>query len=427
MALTISLKGKKRAIESSLSSTPSSPLSPTSSVSEPPHPTKRAKRAETRQCPVCDEHIPLRLLSRHVELESERVEDVIKKVGSSDITYDEMDDGPGPSSRVRRSALKARKSLTTRNVHDSLEQAGKAIQAVKRRRKQRHTKLKEMAREEEEGNSKDSWSRCFTGEAIVCPVCLSTVRGDQDVVDAHVDSCLANESRRREEARMRELRHQRAMEEEVWENGEEGSYPGHIGSVRGTGFHTRDRDQQDIEEEIDIDGDDQAVFGDAQFTEGDIIPINEDVRNVDEDVDIDIEGDEVQQEQIRLRELVAAGKLAQRRSCRQVAETGRPNAEESDSVVEADKTNMAIISARQRGDKAGLILALESKVTEMESCRTPAVLCRICLEPYSEPTASTGCWHTCCRLCWLKCLGTTKLCPICKRITGATDLRRIYI
>ena len=92
-----------------------------------------------------------------------------------------------------------------------------------------------MAREEEEGSSKDSWSRCFTGETIVCPVCLATVRGDQDVVDAHVDSCLANESRRMEEARTREFRHLQAMEEEVWEDGEEErGYPGHIGSVRGT-------------------------------------------------------------------------------------------------------------------------------------------------------------------------------------------------
>ena len=90
-----------------------------------------------------------------------------------------------------------------------------------------------MAREEEEGSSKDSRSRCFTGETIVCPVCLATIRGDQDVVDAHIDSCLANESRRME-ARTREFRHLQAMEEEIWEDGEEeGGYPGHIGSVRG--------------------------------------------------------------------------------------------------------------------------------------------------------------------------------------------------
>lgn len=140
---------------------------------------------------------------------------------------------PGSSSYARRSALKARKSLTTRNAYDSLERSGKTIQAVKRRRKQRHAKLKEMAREEEETGSKDSRSLRFAGGVIVCPVCLATVRGDQDVVDAHVDSCLVNENRRMEEARTRELRHQRAMEEEVWEDGEERDYPGHVGSVRG--------------------------------------------------------------------------------------------------------------------------------------------------------------------------------------------------
>ena len=56
-----------------------------------------------------------------------------------------------------------------------------------------------------------------------------------------------------------------------------------------------------------------------------------------------------------------------------------------------------------------------------------SLLCRICLDAYEEPTVSTGCWHACCRECWLRCLGSTKLCPICKRITEAVDLRRIYL
>lgn len=132
MTLTISLKRvrEKGAIEGSLSSSSTTPLQLLSSISsgsEPPHSTKRgtdnisdrinflshlpifhlAKRAETRQCPVCDEHIPLRLLSRHAELESERVEDVIRKIGSSDITYDELDDGctPNPLSHTHISML----------------------------------------------------------------------------------------------------------------------------------------------------------------------------------------------------------------------------------------------------------------------------------------------------------------------------------
>lgn len=90
------------------------------------------------------------------------------------------------------------------------------------------------------------------------------------------------------------------------------------------------------------------MFGEAQFTEGDIIPINEDVRVDDDDVDVDIEGDEgVQHEQLRLRELVAAGKLAQIRPPGQATEIQQAN-----------------ISTCRCGDN---ILALEVKVTDTVS------------------------------------------------------------
>ena len=42
----------------------------------------------------------------------------------------------------------------------------------------------------------------------------------------------------------------------------------------GAGFHTRNRNEQDVEEELDIEGDDQAVYGEVQFTEGDVIPVH---------------------------------------------------------------------------------------------------------------------------------------------------------
>ncbi|KAF8165587.1 hypothetical protein B0H34DRAFT_245164 [Crassisporium funariophilum] len=429
MALTIKIKGKKRALESPPPSPTDSP-SPVLSESEPPHPTKRVRRkVETRQCPVCEEQIPLRMLSMHALLESERVEEVIRKVGSPDITYEDMDNEPGPSSRSRRSAIKARKSLSTRSITmDSVEQSNKTIQAVKQHRKQRHAKLKELARESEE-NRKEPSFRQSTGAGNICPVCSATVGGDQDVFDAHVDSCLANESRL-EESRERERQHRRAMEEEVWEDlGDEGGHGGYIGNVRGTGFHSRDLGQQDVDDDIDVDGDDQALFGDAQFTEGDILPIDEGHEDIGEDIEVDIvesDGeDDAQQEQKRLRDLVA-GKLVLRTSHGRATEVEGSGIEEGD----LDKIELDIISARHRGNKAGLILALEHKIKLLECNREPAspgLLCRICLEPYTDATASTGCWHTCCRLCWLRCLGSTKLCPICKRITAATDLRRVYL
>jgi len=141
---------------------------------------------------------------------------------------------PGPSSRIRRSAIKARKSITTtRNALDSMEQSHKTIESVKRRRKKRHTKLKEMLKEEDEGlTGRNSWLRRFTGEEMTCPVCSATVRGDRDVLDAHVDACLAHQSQLMESARQQELSQQRALEEtELWEDADEnGNY---VGDVRG--------------------------------------------------------------------------------------------------------------------------------------------------------------------------------------------------
>ena len=58
-----------------------------------------------------------------------------------------------------------------------------------------------MTRDEEEGRQvRASWG-AGVGDGIVCPVCGVDVRGDRDVVEAHVDSCLAHEGRRLEEER----------------------------------------------------------------------------------------------------------------------------------------------------------------------------------------------------------------------------------
>jgi hypothetical protein len=51
-----------------------------------------ARRAETRKCPVCEEVIPLRLLGTHAELESERLEEIIKQVGLTDVLLEDPDD-----------------------------------------------------------------------------------------------------------------------------------------------------------------------------------------------------------------------------------------------------------------------------------------------------------------------------------------------
>ncbi|KAF8076674.1 hypothetical protein FPV67DRAFT_1574010 [Lyophyllum atratum] len=432
MAVASSSKGKKRAYaedraeSSSLSPVPDEALKIK---------IKKPKRAETRKCPVCDELIPLRLLAIHSDLESERLEAIIKQVGSTDVLYDEPDDSPGPSSRSRRSAVKARNALSTMNPRgalDLLQQAGKTILTIKRHRKQRHAKFREMTREEEEANGREHRARS-SAEEVICPVCMITVRGDQDVLDAHVDACLADEGRRLEEERQQTLEQQRAVDDETWDEAYRAANgaAGHVGNVRGTGFHTRNQNDQDVDDELDIDGDEG--FGDAQFTEGDIMPVTSSSRvEVEQDVEVEIEGDgedEAQREQKTLRDLVAEGKVVRNTTGSGVDEV-KAKMEEVMGLGDTDRMDLAILAARKRDDKSFLVTALENKVKQLEAMRissSTSLLCRICLDPYDEPTVSTGCWHTCCRECWLRCLGSTKLCPICKRITGASDLRRVYL
>uniref|UniRef100_A0A6I8PT91 RING-type domain-containing protein n=2 Tax=Ornithorhynchus anatinus TaxID=9258 RepID=A0A6I8PT91_ORNAN len=72
---------------------------------------------------------------------------------------------------------------------------------------------------------------------------------------------------------------------------------------------------------------------------------------------------------------------------------------------------------------------LQARVQELTHrlLRTGAYKCHICLDSYSMPLASIQCWHIHCELCWLRTLGSKKLCPQCNTITSPADLRRVYL
>ena len=54
------------------------------------------------------------------------------------------------------------------------------------------------------------------GQGTLCPVCLKMVPGDPDVVEAHVDACLAHEARVQSERERSELE-ERRRSEQAWE------------------------------------------------------------------------------------------------------------------------------------------------------------------------------------------------------------------
>ncbi|KAI9440203.1 hypothetical protein BJY52DRAFT_1321787 [Lactarius psammicola] len=247
-----------------------------------------------------------------------------------------------------------------------------------------------------------------------CPVCMRDVEGDPDVVAAHVDACLAHAELGLAEGHADatdvdedtpqdvdvdgyavEERDDGDDDVDLWEESEtpdgvrrlrlRGGSRAAAAAAAALGFEVGDRTAEDVEDEIDVEGDDLGTFGAAQFTEADVLAESGD------------------------------GGLPTHHG------TGRHA-----GVVDLD---LEIERARHGKDPQELISALESKVQRLANAASEGsgLGCRICLEAYSEPTVSTGCWHACCSACWLRCLKATGVCPICKRITVAGDLRRIFL
>ncbi|KAL4076220.1 hypothetical protein J3A83DRAFT_4357334 [Scleroderma citrinum] len=411
-----------------------------------------AKRAETRLCPACNEQIPIRLLQAHAILELQRVDDIAQHIGDAEPLPEADDLEEGPSNKSRRSALKARQSLialqpaprltASRPHHDTTTSVAveRTIAHITRRRRARQTRLRELAREEasylaEEGED----------AGIACPVCGRNVRGDRDVVEAHVDMCLAHESRRaeieRESAAMPGTQGSEDTEVDIdgdlvigdggGDKAEQGSVRTRVimaASLRGTGIHVRTQ-TQDTEDDIDVDGMDDAIFGDAQFGEADVVGLTDDNDGDPKDIDIDgKKGERSNHDRHGQNAGASEGSFWQSRAplnSRLGNMLVAPPKTSTDMIsdTENDKLDLAILAARESGNHLTLIAALEMKIKSIPLAPT----CRICLSPYVDATVSTGCWHTCCALCWLRCLGATKLCPMCLRITSASELRRVYL
>ncbi|XP_018417499.1 PREDICTED: E3 ubiquitin-protein ligase RNF220-like [Nanorana parkeri] len=71
--------------------------------------------------------------------------------------------------------------------------------------------------------------------------------------------------------------------------------------------------------------------------------------------------------------------------------------------------------------------AMREKIQELTEKLRNTHTCHICLDAYTVPVASIQCWHIHCEACWLRALGTKKLCPQCNTITSPSDLRRVYL
>ena len=214
----------------------------------------------------------------------------------------------------------------------------------------------------------------------MCPVCLKIVPGDPDVVEAHVDACIAHEARLQEEREeLERLQREATPWEEVDVDGETRIRVTEGASLRGMGFAVRDG-QHDIEDDIDVDGEDEAVYGAAQFTEGDILRASTDPIAEDGNVDVDADATEDEQDHTQspgasgsgshapkpgpnsLQDLAMDGKLVKRAGSQQVNDDV-----EVLSVGETEEFDRAIDLAQKAGNTHALVVALQNKLKMLVS------------------------------------------------------------
>ena len=277
-----------------------------------------------------------------------------------------------PSTIRRGAAAKARKSLIRKGGPEmsAVEETERTIKLIQRHRKKRHAKLKELIMQDDD----ERLEVTMTGNETICPVCLSTVRGDQDIIEAHVDACIANESRLLAEAEQRERQEQdRRINVETWGevdvNGETRARLTDVQGLRGMGFHIHDRTQEDAEEYIDVDGDDEVKYGQIQFTEQDLLDATFAVGSVTARREEE-GGEDVGK---ALRDLVAEGKVVTKGAAESKNNT-RVGPDMVESIEDIHRIDHAIALARKNRDHNLLISALESKIKQLVRSGTVDIL-----------------------------------------------------
>lgn len=163
----------------------------------------------------------------------------------------------------------------------------KTLNSIKRRRKARYIALRDATRDEDEPSVVGKGKGRATS-SDQCPVCLQDVDGDLDVIAAHIDACLAHAELQRPassicadtdgDAPLNIEAYGGEGDSDMWEESET---PDGVRRLRlragarngaiALGFAVGDRAVDDVEDEIDVEGDDLSAFGAAHFTEMDVL------------------------------------------------------------------------------------------------------------------------------------------------------------
>ncbi|KAI9321005.1 hypothetical protein BX666DRAFT_1262568 [Dichotomocladium elegans] len=252
--------------------------------------------------------------------------------------------------------------------------------------------------------------------AQTCFICNERLHGDLDAVNLHIDNCLATIDAQQQQQTGSNNDANSGWEEYEWAGQTRVRASAMMeGGYGGAGFATASkREEDEDDEDLDVEDDDDAKYGAVQYTEGDV------VFGAEEDEDAEA-----------LREMVAGSSNTRRSPDQQEHEQqGQQRSDYEDTVSDENWRRTAqedALQAEAGGHSRLIVESLKSRIHQLELTARSAPRCLICLEPYKTPLTSIVCWHVHCEQCWLQTLGSKKLCPQCQKITGPSDLRRIYL
>jgi len=251
-----------------------------------------------------------------------------------------------------------------------------------------------------------------------CPSCSSEV-DDVDLVE-HLEVCLKTP----EEAKRSLIEGEEGDDgEDLDVDGDGGGYEtytwaGHTriratslvdGGLRGAGFMTITKGDENAVLDIENEDWSSASKGSAQYTDADVIvPVSESAKE--------------KEERENLRQVLIGGPEGE-----QACKSTDPEDSNGNDGGDADEDNStASLKPPEQMNVLELRQALAESRKENAKLRQQ-VLCNICFDSYTKPVVSVVCWHVHCETCWLRALGTKKLCPQCKIIIQPRDLRRVYL
>ncbi|XP_023219471.1 E3 ubiquitin-protein ligase RNF220-like isoform X2 [Centruroides sculpturatus] len=245
-----------------------------------------------------------------------------------------------------------------------------------------------------------------------CSVCNERLSGTSEEINNHIESCLRKKETESDEENV-------DVEDEFYEEYE---WAGQTriratsllhGRFSASGYQVGKHDDDDDDQDLNVDGDDTVTYGQAQYTEADVIPCTSDEP---------LENKERQ-------ELRKALLMNETPNQQRLLQSSKWNMENDDGIDEKEVSADNHVDSENDDTSEQVITSLKEKIKELEEQQKVGekMKCLICMDSYTKPAVSVCCWHVHCEECWLRTLGTKKLCPQCNAITSPGDLRRIYL